>query len=49
MAWLSRLMNVFRRDRLTTDIDEELESHVQDAIEAGRDPLEARGRQNGCG
>ena len=42
MAWRSRFINVFRRDRVTADIDEELESHIQDAIDAGRDPIEAR-------
>jgi predicted permease len=42
MAWLWRALNVFRRNRVSREIDEELESHVQDAIEFGRDPAEAR-------
>src|SRR5437899_2821064 len=36
MSWLSRITNVFRRDRLTREIDEELESHIAEAIEQGR-------------
>lgn len=42
MPWLSRLINVFRHDRLTRDIDEELQSHISEAISQGRDPDEAR-------
>src|SRR3954449_6519917 len=42
MAFWSRLANVFRRDRLSREIDEELEAHVAEAIEQGRDPVEAR-------
>jgi predicted permease len=38
----SRIANVFRGDRLNREIDEELESHVAEAIEQGRDPREAR-------
>ena len=38
----SRIANVFRADRLTREIDEELQSHIADAIEEGRDPAEAR-------
>jgi hypothetical protein len=30
------------RDRLSCDIDEELQSHIEAAIEQGRDPAEAR-------
>src|ERR1043166_2383541 len=42
MSLLSRLSNVIRGERLSREIDEEIESHIQAAIEAGRDPVEAR-------
>ncbi len=42
MSIWSRLVNVLRGDRLSRDIDEELESHIAEAIEQGRDPAEAR-------
>jgi predicted permease len=42
MSFLSRITNVFRGDRLSREISEELESHIQEAIEQGRDPAEAR-------
>jgi putative ABC transport system permease protein len=42
MSFLSRLVNVFRSDRLNREIAEELESHLHEAVEAGRDPQEAR-------
>src|ERR1700726_3745911 len=42
MSLWSRLVNVFRGDRLSREIDEELESHIQEAIEQGRDPAEVR-------
>src|SRR5882724_706289 len=42
MSLWSRIANVFRGDRLSRDIDEELRSHVAEAIEQGRDPAEAR-------
>src|SRR5215831_18890715 len=42
MTFWSRLGNVFRGDRLIRDIDEELESHIAEAIAEGRDPAEAR-------
>ena len=38
----SRIANVFRGDRLSREIDEELQSHIDEAIEQGRDPVEAR-------
>lgn len=38
----SRIANVFRGDRLNREIDEELESHVAEAVDQGRDPREAR-------
>ena len=42
MSFWSRIANVFRGDDLSREIDEELEAHIADAIEAGRDPAEAR-------
>jgi predicted permease len=42
MSLWSRLANVFRSGRLTREIDEELQSHLDDAVEHGRDPSEAR-------
>ena len=38
-AW-SRITNVFRRERLARDLDEELQSHIDEAVENGRDPAE---------
>ncbi|MGO9271025.1 MAG: ADOP family duplicated permease [Terriglobia bacterium] len=43
MSWRRRIANVLRGDRLSREIDEELQSHVEEAIEEGRDPAEARG------
>jgi predicted permease len=42
MSWWSRIGNVFRGERLNREIDEELESHIEEAIAEGRDPEEAR-------
>src|SRR5438094_4486593 len=42
MSLLSRIANVFRGARVSRDIDDEFEAHIQDAIEQGRDPAEAR-------
>lgn len=42
MSVWSRIANVFHVDRLSRDIDEELNSHLQEAIENGRDPDEVR-------
>jgi putative ABC transport system permease protein len=38
MSLWSRIINVVRGDRLNREIDEEFESHIQEAIEQGRDP-----------
>jgi len=38
----SRIANTFRGNRLSREIDEELRSHVEEAVENGRDPAEAR-------
>src|SRR6266478_6789961 len=42
MPLRSRLANVFRGDHLNREIDEELQSHIEEAIAQGRDPAEAR-------
>lgn len=42
MSLWSRVANVFHSGRLNREIDEELESHIAEAIEQGRDPAEAR-------
>src|ERR1700742_1033441 len=42
MSMWSRIANVFRGDRLNREIDEELASHLAEAVEQGRDPVEAR-------
>jgi predicted permease len=42
MSWWIRIANVFRGDRLSNEIDEELQSHLEEAMEQGRDPGEAR-------
>ena len=42
MSLWSRIVNVFRGDRLSREIDEELQSHIEEAIAQGRDPVEAR-------
>ena len=41
MSLWSRIANVFRDDRLRREINEELESHIDEAIAQGRDPAEA--------
>ncbi len=42
MSLLSRIGNAFRPDRVNSDLDEELQSHLDEAAEHGRDPAEAR-------
>ena len=42
MSLWSRMANVVRGDGLNREIDEELQSHIAEAIEQGRDPAEAR-------
>jgi hypothetical protein len=42
MSLWTRIRNVGRADRMNHEIDEELEAHVQDAVESGRDLGEAR-------
>ena len=38
----SRTRNLFRANRVDREIDEELESHIAEAVANGRDPDEAR-------
>jgi putative ABC transport system permease protein len=42
MSLWSRITNVIRGDRLSREIDEEMQSHIAEAIEQGRDPAAAR-------
>jgi putative ABC transport system permease protein len=42
MSLWSRIANAFRGDRLSRDVEEELQSHIAEAITEGRDPGEAR-------
>jgi putative ABC transport system permease protein len=42
MSLWSRIANVFRGERLNREIDEEFQSHIEEAIEHGCDPAEAR-------
>ena len=42
MSLWSRVANVFRGERLSSEIAEEMESHIAEAVEQGRDPDEAR-------
>ncbi|MEO8130341.1 MAG: ABC transporter permease, partial [Bryobacteraceae bacterium] len=37
-----RILNVFRPESLLHEIEEEMQSHIGEAIEQGRDPVEAR-------
>jgi predicted permease len=42
MRLLTRLINVFRRDRIAGELDDEMAAHLEEAVECGRDPREAR-------
>src|ERR1039457_7227853 len=42
MSVWSRIRNVLRGDRLSREIDEDIRSHIEEAIASGRDPAEAR-------
>jgi putative ABC transport system permease protein len=42
MSLWARVWNVFRGDRLNRELNEEFESHMEEAIAAGRDPEEVR-------
>jgi len=42
MSLWTRVRNVFRGEQLNRDLEEELQSHLEEAVENGRDPEEAR-------
>ena len=42
MSVWSRISNLFRSERVSSEIDEELTSHIEEAMMRGRDPAEAR-------
>src|SRR6185437_5239693 len=42
MSWVRRFTNLFRQGRLNEELDEELASHMEEAIERGRSAEEAR-------
>ncbi len=42
MALWSRILNVFRGERVNRELDEEMQTHLEEAKEHGRDPEEAR-------
>jgi putative ABC transport system permease protein len=42
MSWIGRFTNLLRRGRLDRELEEELASHIEQAIEQGRSPEEAR-------
>ena len=42
MSLWTRMTNAFRGDQLNRELDEEFDAHIADAIDAGRDPAEAR-------
>lgn len=42
MSLWSRISNSMRGEHLNSEIDEEIQSHIEEAIAAGRDPEEAR-------
>ncbi len=48
MSRWSRLVNVFRVDRVSREIDEELRSHLAEAIEEGRDPAKRDAPSGRC-
>ena len=42
MSLWSRMWNAVRGERLNSDIEEELQAHIEEAVASGRDPGEAR-------
>ena len=42
MSLWSRISNALHGERLNREIDEELQSHIEEAIASGRDPKEAQ-------
>jgi hypothetical protein len=53
MSWLSRVVNVFRADRVSREIDEELQFHldsrIEDLVRAGARRSGDQGGPNGLG
>jgi hypothetical protein len=42
MSLWTRVKNMVQNDRLNREIEEEMHLHIEDAVEEGRDPEEAR-------
>ncbi|SRR5579871_537551 len=42
MSFFSRIANALRGDRLSRELQEEMQSHIDEAVRHGRDPQEAR-------
>jgi len=42
MSVWTRVWNAFRGDRLNRELNEEFESHIEEAVAEGRDPEEVR-------
>src|SRR5262245_55359058 len=42
MSWLTRFANLFRTSRVNRELDEELASHIEEAMAHGRSPAEVR-------
>src|ERR1700759_2887197 len=42
MPWWSRIVNVFRTDRVLREVDEEFQSNLEEGVQQGRDPAEVR-------
>src|SRR5271163_511364 len=42
MSMWSRIVNVFRGEKVSREVEEEFASHLAEAVEQGRDPAEAR-------
>ena len=42
MSWVNRFANLFRREELYRELDEELASHMEEAVERGRSAAEAQ-------
>src|SRR5207244_8075040 len=42
MSWVTRFTNLFRQGRLHGELDEEIASHIAEAVEQGRSEEEAR-------
>ena len=42
MSWIGRFVNILREGRLSGEIEEELASHIEEAMERGRPAEEVR-------